>query len=78
MGDRRKEDRRTKERGVISVPLKDAIFWIVAVVVFFILIFNNVVLFIRYKQTQEDLYYYKDYYNIDNGNEYSYDYDFEE
>ena len=54
MGDRRKDDRRSKEKGVITVSLKDAIFWTVAAVVFFILVCNNIILFIRYRQTQED------------------------
>lgn len=65
MTDRRKNDRRAEDKGIIKITLKDAIFWVFAIVVFTILIANNVVLIMRNKQYKEDLKFYEEYYYPD-------------
>lgn len=65
MADRRKNDRRAEDKNVIKISLKDAIFWVVAIIVFTILISNNIILIMRNKQYKEDLNFYEEYYYPD-------------
>lgn len=71
MPDRRKGDRRAPERGVIKIPFKDAITYLIFAVILIISFSANVVLAIRIKDYKEN-YIRKDsydsyaYYALDN------------
>lgn len=66
MSDRRMGERRSPEKGIIKLPLKKLLIWVIVVAIILILVISNIIFLIMYSNTKKEL----DLYTGDDNKEY--------